>query len=104
MGINAIGPRKLRQAERVIGDRIVRGVTFSHAHDRTHPPIWAVVTEDHRHLWYEPRTGEWGPEDGGCRAPMCPRLFGLDPKPRTDHWIHTAGDGRWYVRAYWEPE
>ena len=104
MGINAIGPRKLRQAERFTRERLVRGLTYSHCHSEDSPQLWAVTTEDHRHLWYEPSTGNHGPEDGGCLGGMCQWLFGPDPKPRTDEWIHTAGDGRWYVRAYWEPE
>jgi hypothetical protein len=53
-----IGPKKLRRIQAAIGDdaTVLRAVVGSHWPEYW---VWHFVTADHRHGWYDSRSGEW---------------------------------------------
>lgn len=58
MSLSRIGPKKLRRVQRAVGDdaTVLRAVVGSHAPEYW---VWHFVTQDHRHGWYDSRSGEW---------------------------------------------
>jgi hypothetical protein len=58
VSLSRIGPKKLRRIQRAVGDNatVLRAVVGSHAPEYW---VWHFVTQDHRHGWYDSRTGEW---------------------------------------------
>lgn len=58
MSLSRIGPNKLRRIQVAVGDdaTVLRAVVASHAPEYW---VWHFVTQDHRHGWYDSRTGEW---------------------------------------------
>jgi hypothetical protein len=61
MGLQSLGPRKVRRLARITGLDIVHAVAGGGY-------TYGFVTSDHRHGWYEMKTGEWALEDPGDDA------------------------------------
>lgn len=75
MGVNLLGARKLRQAQRIADDPLIdHGVVWSHHLSGRYA---LLVTSDHRHLIWDRKTNEIQPEDEPL-TPLtsCRRRFG----------------------------
>ncbi|MYR28727.1 MULTISPECIES: hypothetical protein [unclassified Streptomyces] len=69
MGAQVLSPRSTRRIARLTGQEVVRA--WAHG-----GYIMDFVTPDHRHGWWDKKTGEWGWDTGDTgHYSSCVRLF-----------------------------
>ena len=72
MSAQILSPRSTRRISESTGQEVVRA--WSHG-----GYTMAFVTADHRHGWWDKKTGEWGWDDDPVHYSSCAELFAPEP-------------------------